>query len=80
MQIAENGHMAMIDDPGRAHLGLWQPGTMSGFEVIAEDGTPRWFELQTRDYETSVAFYRDVLRWDAQVAAHGRSAVGVDQR
>lgn len=68
MQVAENGSMAMIADPGQASVGLWQPDRMNGFEVIGETGTPRWFELHTRDYERTVAFYRDVLGWDAQVA------------
>ena len=30
-----------------------------------EPGTPAWFELHTRAYEQTVAFYRDVFGWDA---------------
>jgi uncharacterized protein len=69
MAIAENGHMAMVADPGNASIGVWQPGTQEGFEVTGEIGTPRWFELLTRDYDASVAFYRDVFRWDTHVAS-----------
>ncbi len=29
-----------------------------------EPGTPAWFELHTRAYDSSVAFYRDVFGWD----------------
>jgi predicted enzyme related to lactoylglutathione lyase len=64
MPVAENGVMALVADPGRAAIGVWQPGTMKGFEVRNEVGTPNWFELQTRDYDTSVAFYRDVFGWE----------------
>jgi predicted enzyme related to lactoylglutathione lyase len=32
--------------------------------VHGEPGTPYWFELVTRAYEESLAFYRDVFAWD----------------
>lgn len=69
MAVADNGTMAMIADPGKATVGLWQPGTQKGFEVRNEIGTPNWFELQTRDYEATVDFYRDVFRWDTHAAS-----------
>jgi predicted enzyme related to lactoylglutathione lyase len=65
MDVAENGRMAMIGDPGQAAIGVWQPGTQKGFEVRNELGTAAWFELHTRDYDRSVEFYRDVFGWDA---------------
>jgi predicted enzyme related to lactoylglutathione lyase len=65
MAVADNGTMAMVADPGRAGVGVWQPGTQKGFEVRNEVGTPAWFELHTRDYDRSVEFYRDVFGWDA---------------
>jgi predicted enzyme related to lactoylglutathione lyase len=65
MDIATNGKMAMIADPGHAAVGVWQPGTQKGFEVRNEVGAAAWFELHTRDYDASVDFYRDVFRWDA---------------
>jgi predicted enzyme related to lactoylglutathione lyase len=69
MQVAENGTMAMLTDPGQGRIGVWQPDTVQGFEVRNEVGTPAWFELQTRAYDDSVAFYRDVFGWDAHVAS-----------
>jgi uncharacterized protein len=65
MDVTDNGRMAMIGDPGGAAIGTWQPGTVKGFEVRNEVGTPAWFELHTRDYDKSVDFYRDVFKWDA---------------
>jgi hypothetical protein len=39
---------------------------MKGFDVRSEVGAAAWFELHTRDYDQSVAFYRDVFGWDAR--------------
>jgi len=69
MAIADNGSMAIVADPGQASVGVWQPGTQAGFEVTGETGTPNWFELHTRDYDASVAFYRDVFKWDTHTAS-----------
>jgi hypothetical protein len=63
------GSMAVLADPGQGTIGVWQPGSHKGFQVYAEPGTPSWFELHTRDYEASVAFYRDVFGWDTHVAS-----------
>ena len=67
MDVATLGVMAVIADPAGAAIGLWQPIDFSGFGVIAESSAPSWFELNSRDYDTSVAFYRDVLGWDTHV-------------
>jgi predicted enzyme related to lactoylglutathione lyase len=64
MDIGQNGRMAMVGDPGRAAVGVWQPGNQKGFELRNETGAASWFELHTRDYDASVGFYRDVFGWD----------------
>nr|MBA3282794.1 VOC family protein [Acidimicrobiia bacterium] len=69
MEVMDLGAMAVLADAGGAGVGVWQPGRHRGFEVIAETGAPTWFELHTRDYEASVAFYRDVFGWDTHVAS-----------
>lgn len=61
MPVADLGTMAFLLDPGGAGIGLWQPGTHTGCAATGEPGTPSWFELHTRDYAASVAFYRDVF-------------------
>lgn len=63
MPIADMGTMAVLVDSGGAQIGTWQPGTFPGFTVLAEPGAPCWFELHTRDYAGSLAFYRDVFGW-----------------
>lgn len=65
--VMDLGTMAVFTDAGGATIGLWQPGTHKGFGIHGEPGTPGWFELHTRDYDSSVAFYRDVFQWETHV-------------
>lgn len=69
MDITANGRMAMVVDPGGAAIGIWEPKEVKGFDVRNETGTAAWFELHTRAYDESVAFYRDVFGWDTHTAA-----------
>ena len=71
MPVGELGTMAVIEDSASAVIGLWQPGLHKGFGVFGEDGTPSWFELHTRGYESAVSFYRNVFRWDTHVLSPG---------
>ncbi len=67
MQVADAGRMAVFKDAGGAAIGAWQADTYKGFDVIGEPGTPNWFELHTRDYASSVDWYKNVFGWDAHV-------------
>ena len=64
MKVAENGSFTIVGDPGGAGIGAWQADQVSGFEIWNKPGAPRWFELNTRDYDASVDFYRDVFKWN----------------
>jgi hypothetical protein len=63
--VADLGTQAVLADPGGARIGIWQPGTFSGFGPIGtgKAGTPAWFELHARDYAGALDFYRDALGW-----------------
>jgi hypothetical protein len=65
MEVMDLGTMVVVADGGGAVIGGWRPGTHSGFELRMEQGTPGWFELHTRDYDTAVAFYEKVFAWPA---------------
>jgi predicted enzyme related to lactoylglutathione lyase len=65
--VADLGVQALVVDTTGAGVGLWQAGTFPGFTVLAERGTPSWFELSARDYDAAVGFYRSVLGWDTRV-------------
>ncbi|MDQ4009867.1 MAG: VOC family protein [Actinomycetota bacterium] len=67
MDVGDLGTMAVVSDPGGAGIGIWQPGRHQGFGVLSELGAPSWFELHTRDYQATVAFYREVFGWDTHV-------------
>lgn len=69
MDMMELGRMAMVADAGQAAIGIWEPGLHAGFGVSGEPGTPSWFELHTRHYDASVAFYQRVFAWETHVAA-----------
>jgi uncharacterized protein len=69
MEVMDLGSMVVVGDVGGAVIGAWQPGTHQGFGVYGEPDSPNWFELQTRDYDASVDFYRKVFAWDAHVAS-----------
>jgi predicted enzyme related to lactoylglutathione lyase len=69
MAVADLGTMAVVLGPDSAAIGVWQPGTHRGFGVHHDPGSPRWFELHTRDYAAAVAFYRDVFGWETQVVS-----------
>ena len=67
MPIPEVGVMAVVGDPGGDGIGVWQAAPFAGFGVLEEPGTAAWFELHTRAYAESIAFYRDVFGWDTHV-------------
>lgn len=67
MPVTDLGVMVVLADAGGAAVGAWQPGSHTGFGVVREPGSPAWFELHTREYDASVAFYRDVFGWDTHV-------------
>ena len=69
MAVHDLGSMAVVADPGGAGVGLWQPGSHRGLLTVAEPGHAAWFELLTRNYEATVAFYRDVFGWEIQTMA-----------
>jgi hypothetical protein len=69
MDVGDIGTMAVVSDAVGARIGIWQPALFHGFGLLGEIGTPKWFELHTRDYEAAVGFYREVFHWEPQVVS-----------
>ena len=69
MAVGDLGVMGLLADVGGASIGTWQPGEHKGFGVVGEPGAPSWFELHTRAYAASIAFYRSVFGWDTHTAS-----------
>ncbi len=68
MDIADLGRMAVFADPAGAAIGIWQPGTMTGAQVVHEEGTFTWTETATRDQTAILPFYASVFGWGTQVS------------
>jgi predicted enzyme related to lactoylglutathione lyase len=66
MTVGELGTMAFVVDPSGASVGLWQPGTHTGFTLTDVHGTPAWYELHSRDYASALPFYRQVFGWTTE--------------
>ena len=66
MDVTQNGRFTLLADPGGAAIGAWQAARRERLRNPRRGRcSPAWFELHTRDYDKSVAFYRDVFGWDA---------------
>ncbi|HET7052656.1 MAG TPA: VOC family protein [Solirubrobacterales bacterium] len=63
MDVMDLGRMAVFSDPTGAVLGIWQPGTFVGAEVVKESNAVVWNELNTRDPEAAKSFYAAVFGW-----------------
>lgn len=63
MDVADLGRMAIFMDPTGAAFGIWQPGTMTGAELVHEEGTFGWTELASRDRALAIPFYTSVFGW-----------------
>jgi uncharacterized protein len=63
MPVADLGIQVVLSDPTGAQVGVWQPGTFPGFDVVGEHGAPSWFEMHTRDHAGALAFYKKVFGW-----------------
>ncbi len=63
MDVMDLGRMAVFADPSGAVLGIWQPGTFVGAEVVNEAGALVWNELNTRDVAGGRDFYGAVFGW-----------------
>jgi uncharacterized protein len=65
MDVSDIGRMALFADPTGAAIGVWQPKTFKGAELVNEPGSVTWNELNTRDVPAAKAFYTEVFGWRA---------------
>ena len=63
MDVMDLGRMAVFADTGGAVIGIWQPGTFIGAEIVNESNAVVWNELNTRDPEAARSFYGDAFGW-----------------
>jgi predicted enzyme related to lactoylglutathione lyase len=63
VDVMDLGRMAVFADPAGAVIGIWQPGTFVGAEIVSESNAVVWNELNTRDPEAAKAFYGAAFGW-----------------
>ncbi|MBI5230736.1 MAG: VOC family protein [Coriobacteriales bacterium] len=68
MDVMAEGRMVGIQDPTGGTVFFWQAGEHGGAEEFGTPGTIMWGDLETRDPERAVAFYKELLGWDIQRA------------
>lgn len=78
--IDESGRMAIFQDPTGAVVGVWQPGTHIGAQLVNIPNTLTWNELMTRDIEAAKSFYAKVFDWTYETDESGYVAVKAEDR
>ncbi|MTE19525.1 VOC family protein [Streptomyces sp. TRM43335] len=74
--IGGAGTMATAVDPGGAAFGLWQPGSLTGFEVVGDPGAYVWTEVCTREKAPVDTFYARVFGYGLRPAGAGGAPTG----
>ncbi|MEU1124846.1 VOC family protein [Streptomyces sp. NPDC005899] len=68
--VLDHGRMGGFTDRFGAYFGVWQPGTVTGLEVIMEPGALIWSELYTPDVPATAAFFHTVFGWETEDMAY----------
>ncbi|WP_306327441.1 VOC family protein [Streptomyces venezuelae] len=61
VDVGDRGRALLAADPQGAVFGVWQPGTLSGMQVVHEAGAQTWSELHTSDESAAASFYGKVF-------------------
>lgn len=64
--VMDSGRMAIVQDPTGTVLAAWQPRAHVGARRVNDVGCFTWNELQTRDPETTAAFYAELFGWEME--------------
>ncbi len=65
-RFGEEGRAAAIADPAGVAIGLWEPGTRAGAEVVDEPGAWAMSALHTPDVAAAATFYGTMFGWEAE--------------
>lgn len=65
-KIGDSGRVAMIAEPTGAIVGLWEADGHKGFDAFQEEHAACWFELATREPQTSLTFFKELLGWEGK--------------
>ena len=69
--VADQGRMAVFQDPTGAFIAAWQPNKMAGAQVTGAPNSFGWAELNSRGIEATIPFYREVFGWGEKKSEMG---------
>jgi uncharacterized protein len=69
----DGGRIALVSDPAGAVVGVWEPGTHRGAQLVNEPGAWAMSMLRTSDSEGAKRFYGAVFGWDTDTFDAGGS-------
>ena len=75
MEVGDQGHMAIIQDPSGAYLGLWQAGKMHGSQSTGANSMG-WAELNARGFNKAEPFYKNLFGWGEKKSPMGEGQPG----
>jgi uncharacterized protein len=64
--VADQGRMAVFQDPTGAFISAWQPKSMAGAQLMGVANTFGWAELSSRGIDKAIPFYQEVFGWSAR--------------
>lgn len=64
MDVADEGRMAILADRAGVPFGVWQPGRITGLDVVTDPGALCWLELYTPDLPAAAGFFNAVFGWE----------------
>jgi predicted enzyme related to lactoylglutathione lyase len=69
--VMDTGRMALFQDPTRAVLALWQPGSSIGAEIVNRHGALTLNQLNTSDPDAAQRFYEALFDWRVEQVSAG---------
>lgn len=63
-RVAEMGRLVVAQDTTGAVFGLWEAGTMSGFDATGAPGAWAWCDLRSPEPDAAREFYGSVFGWE----------------
>ncbi|MGC5012001.1 VOC family protein [Streptosporangium sp. DT93] len=69
--VFDKGRMAGFTDPAGAEFAVWQPGAITGLDLVTENGSLAWLELYVPQNDVVRSFYQTVLGWKIQDISFG---------
>ena len=75
--IGGGGRMAVLTDSTGGAVHVWEPRSFPGARVTHVPGALTWAELNSRDFDASVAFYGDVFGWTCRFVPMAFGPYGV---